>query len=328
MKVRNLVAIATCLLCSCSKSPSDNNNNNNNSTPTVTPSIQGISPTQGAPGTVIMITGTNLNVITGVNLNGASVFYKIDNATQVEAVVPTTAKTGTVSVAYSQGTVSGSGNFSVLPAPDTTAPVITDLLPNNNPASGPVLILGQNIDSVKSITFGGITASIDTNFTGTVTTTVPTSLQPGVVELTLTKTNGTSTSVPFQVVSNVPTYTVAAPLHILVRKIAPYIVHVPNDWFNEYGNSADNFFVETNQGGLYGLGGPVYLNTVPFSFTVSALDTIQKTIQFVVNQGFDAYGDSINLIYSGSFTEAFDANTQRIILYDPNGRQVVLRTSL
>ena len=287
-----------------------------------------ISPIQGIPGTKISISGTNLDVVTGVSINGTDLFYKIDNSTQVEAIVPSTGKTGPITIKYEQGSVASTSIFTVLPSPDSTSPVITNLLPNNNPVNGAVLIIGLNIDSIASVSFNNISAPIDTNFVDTITTRVPPGIQPGLVQLTIVRKNGKSTNVPFKIIEDYPSYTTASPPEILVKKQAPYLIRVDNDWFNEYGNSGDNIFIEKNQPGPYGLGGPETINGIEFPFYVSFLDTSKKIIELTINRGFDIAGDSINVKYVGSFVEAADATHQRIIFYNEDGRQIVVNTSL
>jgi len=299
----------------------------------VVPAITSFSPTQGSPGTVITISGTNLDVTKSVTINGSAAFYKIENSSNLEAVIPSTAKTGLVGIGYSGGTISSTGTLTVLPPADTTSPVITNVLPDNNPTGGPVLILGTNIDSVASVSFNGVSAHIDTNFVdansvGTLTTTVPGGITPGLCELTITRKNGTFTKVPFTIVDILPFDTETQPDRVVIKKLAPYIVRVPNDWFNEYGSNGDNVNIETPYPGPFNLGGVETINDVDYGFYVSALDTVKKTIELTINRGTNPVGDSINVKYEGRFVEAKDATHQRIIFFNDQGRQIVVNTSL
>jgi hypothetical protein len=146
---------------------------------------------------------------------------------------------------------------------------------------------------------------------------VPTGLPTGLVELTVTKRNGTFAKVPFNVIGNYPLFTTAAPPKITVEKRAPYIVRVPNDWFNEYGTNGDNIQIDSfYTPSLYGLGGFEMLNGIQFAFYVSALDRTNKTIELTINRGIDPFGDSVNVLYEGNFTVAADTTLQRIIFFN------------
>jgi DNA/RNA endonuclease G (NUC1) len=76
---------------------------------TNTPSvIFGFSPTSGAPGDPIVITGTNFNGATAVTFNGVSASYGVDSNTQITATVPSGATSGLISVTASGTAVSSS----------------------------------------------------------------------------------------------------------------------------------------------------------------------------------------------------------------------------
>lgn len=83
-------------------------------TTTAAPTITGFTPTSGAVGTSVTITGTNLTGATAVSFNGtAATSYTVSSATQIVATVPTAAITGTISVTTSGGTGASSGAFTV-----------------------------------------------------------------------------------------------------------------------------------------------------------------------------------------------------------------------
>jgi hypothetical protein len=313
-----LLMIGCIIFLSCKKNAA-------NSTPAeIIPTIASINPGQGAPGTVFTITGTNLNLINSVSLNGTSVFYETEDSLQVEVQVPSTARSGPVSVVYDGGSaaVTSSMSFTVLPPVDASGPIVTDLLPNANPVAGPVLIYGKNIDSATSISFGNVPAVIDTNFAGVVTTRVPGSLEPGLVELTITKQNGTTCSVPFTVLGAYPQFTAPIPPKILFFRPPLYIPRIQNDWFNEYGS--EDIFIP-----IPGNPQNETINGEQFPFTITALDTtVNMTIQLTIQRGNDPFGNPINEIYQGQFVEGTDTTFERILFYNGDGRQVVVSVSL
>ena len=76
------------------------------------PTITGISPTSGLPGTVVTITGTNLSGVTKAYFNSAPVeVLTVVSATQVRAVFPLTASTGFVSLQIGTGFVRSAQRF-------------------------------------------------------------------------------------------------------------------------------------------------------------------------------------------------------------------------
>ena len=82
------------------------------------PGISSLSPTSGAVGSVVTITGSNFAEVTAVRFNGfEAATFTLDSLTQITATVPTTANTGPVTVVTaSRGTATG-GTFTVLQSP-------------------------------------------------------------------------------------------------------------------------------------------------------------------------------------------------------------------
>jgi Domain of unknown function (DUF1929)/Carboxypeptidase regulatory-like domain len=83
------------------------------------PTISGFTPVSGPVGTEVAINGSNFINVTAVRFNGISASsFTIDSATQIHAVVPTSASTGKISVTTATGTAASATNFQVT----TTAP--------------------------------------------------------------------------------------------------------------------------------------------------------------------------------------------------------------
>jgi hypothetical protein len=84
------------------------------------PTISGFSPTSGAPGSQVVITGTNFTNVTAVQMtNGADSFnvaYTVDSPTQITATVPSGAPRGVTlrwKVTTTAGSVTSAGTFTV-----------------------------------------------------------------------------------------------------------------------------------------------------------------------------------------------------------------------
>jgi hypothetical protein len=82
------------------------------------PGISSLSPTSGAVGSVVTITGSNFAEVMAVRFNGFdAATFTVDSLTQITATVPTTANTGPVTVVTAnRGTATG-GTFTVLQSP-------------------------------------------------------------------------------------------------------------------------------------------------------------------------------------------------------------------
>lgn len=81
-----------------------------------TPSITSFTPTQGALGTSVTITGSGFTGATSVTFGGvASSTFSVVSDTSVTATVPTLAKSGTITVAGPSGSGTSASSFKVLP---------------------------------------------------------------------------------------------------------------------------------------------------------------------------------------------------------------------
>jgi large repetitive protein len=80
----------------------------------VTPTISSFSPTSGAVGTTVTITGTGLTKATKVTIGGKSASFTVNSSTQITATVPTDAATGKkISVTTAGGTANSKAAFTV-----------------------------------------------------------------------------------------------------------------------------------------------------------------------------------------------------------------------
>jgi streptogramin lyase len=82
-------------------------------TTAVTPAISGFTPSSGAAGTAVTITGQNLSGATKVAFGGTPATIVSDTANQVVADVPSGAATGRITVTTPVGTATSSASFTV-----------------------------------------------------------------------------------------------------------------------------------------------------------------------------------------------------------------------
>jgi hypothetical protein len=77
------------------------------------PTITGMLPSSGGPGTSVTITGTNFTGATSVRFNVTNATYTVQSPTQISATVPAGASTGRIYVTTPAGTATSSSNFVV-----------------------------------------------------------------------------------------------------------------------------------------------------------------------------------------------------------------------
>ena len=80
---------------------------------TPAPTISGFSPTSGAAGTTVTITGSNFTGASSVRFNGQGASFSVVTSSQINATVPNCSSSGAVSVTTAGGTATSSGSFSV-----------------------------------------------------------------------------------------------------------------------------------------------------------------------------------------------------------------------
>lgn len=123
------------------------------------PSITSVSPTSGAVGASVTITGTNFGSSQGsstVKFNGKTATATSWSSTSIVATVPSGATTGNVVVTVS-GTASNGKSFTVV-----SAPSITSLSPTSGVVGTSVTVTGTNFGSTQgssTVSFNGTTGS-------------------------------------------------------------------------------------------------------------------------------------------------------------------------
>lgn len=119
------------------------------------PSITSFTPSSGAAGTVVTITGTNLTGATAVSFGGvAATSFTVVSSTTVKATVGAGA-TGVVSIVTPSGTASSPGLFTY----GVPSPSITSFSPNSGSPGTTVTIKGSHFTGVTNVSFGGVAAA-------------------------------------------------------------------------------------------------------------------------------------------------------------------------
>ncbi len=151
------------------------------------PTFTTFSPSSGASGTSVTLTGTNFSGATAVAFNGTPAqSFIVDNATQIRAVVAVGTTSGTISVTAPKGTATSSTRFLV-------APSIASFTPSNVGAGTSVVITGLNFTNASAVAFNGSAAQ---SFTVDSDTQITAVVAAGTTSGTLSVTTpvGTATS--------------------------------------------------------------------------------------------------------------------------------------
>ncbi len=81
------------------------------------PVISSFTPTSGATGSLVILTGSNFVKVSSVRFNGVDATFLVDSAGQITATVPASATSGAISVVTSYGTGTSTSPFTVLQSP-------------------------------------------------------------------------------------------------------------------------------------------------------------------------------------------------------------------
>ncbi len=157
--------------------------------PPAAPTISSISPTSGAVGAAVAITGTHLDTVTAVLFGATPAVIGTLTATQLNTTVPVGASTGTLSVTGPGGTAISTATFTVLPSP----PTITSFNPAMGLVGSTVTIAGTHLSGTTAVGFNGTSATSFTVDSSTqITATVPATATSG--PITVTTPGGTAAS--------------------------------------------------------------------------------------------------------------------------------------
>jgi RHS repeat-associated protein len=153
------------------------------------PQVSGISPSAGAAGTTVTISGSGFTGATAVKFGSASVTFTVASDSKITATAP--AGTGTVDV-----TVTGPGGTSLTVSADrftyTSTPAVTGISPPAGPVTGgtAVAITGTGLSGATAVHFGTKTAAFTVGSATSISATAPAGT--GTVDVTVTTPAGTS----------------------------------------------------------------------------------------------------------------------------------------
>ncbi len=145
------------------------------------PVITSFTPSTGAIGATVVITGTDFTGATLVQFNGAyASTFTVNSATQITASVPAGATTGPISLATPTGTATSATNFTVIPPP-----AITSFTPVAGLAGAVVTLTGNFFTGATAVSFNGINALTFTVVSTTqLTVTAPAGVTTGLISVT------------------------------------------------------------------------------------------------------------------------------------------------
>jgi hypothetical protein len=172
----------------------------------VAPWISSFTPTNGAPGSTVIIEGANFTEATDVRFNGTNAAFVVTGQNQIQAYVPSGATSGFIAVSTSVGTGASTNHFVVT----GTEPIITDFSPTNGVAGTRVVLEGRYFKGATAVKFNGVNAaSFFVTAPTQISATVPSGASTG--PITVSNLSGTgASSVPF-VVTAAPVITDFSP---------------------------------------------------------------------------------------------------------------------
>lgn len=171
------------------------------STAAAAPAITTRSPSSGAAGTVVTLTGTGFTNATAVKFGGAlSASFTVVSATGITAVAPAGAGTVQITVTTPDGTSNGVGFTYTI-----ATPTISSLAPNQGSVEGgnAVMLTGTGFTGATSVRFGTLAAAF-TVVSGTQVTAIAPAVPAvpvGPVSVTITTPGGTSAGIPYTYVA-------------------------------------------------------------------------------------------------------------------------------
>ena len=164
------------------------------------PAIAGFTPSQGAVGQTVVLSGSNLTGATAVAFNGTAATFTVNSAIQITTSVPSGATTGKISVTGPAGTATSATSFTV-----TSGPAIASFSPTAGAIGVKVAIAGSGFTGTTSVKFNGKAASFTVVSSTQITANVSTGTTTG--RITVTGPGGTATSATDFTVVSPPTVT-------------------------------------------------------------------------------------------------------------------------
>lgn len=145
------------------------------------PVLSSFTPGQGSPGTEVTITGSNFSGATDVSFGGATAVYSVGSDSKITATIPSSAKTGPITVKNSYGDGMSKSNFTILGTPK-----IVSFTPSQGAPGTSVTIRGENLEGLNSVSFNGIATEFllkRSSSTSEIVATVPTGSSTGPISI-------------------------------------------------------------------------------------------------------------------------------------------------
>jgi hypothetical protein len=167
------------------------------------PTLSSFTPTAGAEGTLVTLSGANLAGVNQVAFGSANATsITVLSANSIRVVVPTGATTSKIAVSDEAGNAESAATFTVTPR------ILT--IPAAAPPGAGVTITGTSLTNASVVQFGGVAAaSLNVDGPTQITATVPTAAITG--KITVTTPGGTATSPTYFTVIRPPTVTSFTP---------------------------------------------------------------------------------------------------------------------
>ena len=120
------------------------------------PFIDSFSPLSGSPGTTLTLLGKNFDSASQVLLGSASLpGFQVISSTQIQVAAPSSLVTGKFQVTTPGGTATSTSSFTVL----GPQPTIDSFSPSFGPVGTTVTLIGSNLGSATSVSFGAVAAT-------------------------------------------------------------------------------------------------------------------------------------------------------------------------
>jgi hypothetical protein len=175
------------------------------------PTIASFTPSSGPIGTSVDIHGASFTGATSVQFNGTAAVYTVDSDSEIHATVPSSARSGPISVTNGSGTGDSASSFTV------PVPTISSFTPASGPVGTIVDIRGSNLTAVTWMEFNsGPYAQFTIDSDTEIHATVPCGAWPGPIVLGTAGGSGLS-SAPFTVTAPAPSISSFTPTSGPVR---------------------------------------------------------------------------------------------------------------
>ncbi len=149
------------------------------------PKVSVFSPTSGAVGAKVTISGGSFTGAKSVKFNGVAATFKVVSSTKISAVVPAAATTGKISVTTAGGTGTSVAVFSV-------SPLVKTIAPASGVAGSTVTITGATFTGATVVKFNGVAATFSVLSSTQISATVPATATTGKVMVTTPSGSGFS----------------------------------------------------------------------------------------------------------------------------------------